>query len=103
MRHDGMNRRPRFALRTIRNGRVRIYGKDWAPAREPCPERFEGMRAAFGLYWGEPGWHRYDERGLMDGISLWGSEKAYRDPEADWPGPFCEDGVFKWEWWKPVV
>lgn len=98
-------RRPRFAVRTIRNGKVRILGYEWEPFREPCPERFEGMRAAFGLYWGQPDWGhgttRYDERGLMNGVSLWGSEAAFRG-EDDWPGPFCEDGVFRWEWWQQV-
>lgn len=101
-------RRTRFAVRTIRNGRVKILGSEWEPSREPCPERFEGMRAAFGLYWGPPNWthgngvaQRYDERGLMNGVSLWGSETAFRG-EDDWPGPFCEDGTFKWEWWRRV-
>lgn len=101
----------RFALRTIRNGRVRILGDYYEPSREPTPELFEGMRAAFGLYWGPPSWGRYDERGLMDGVCLWGSEKAYHavndpsddDEVHDWPGPFCENGYFKWESWRRVV
>lgn len=96
-------RRPHFAVRTIRNGRVRILGHTWEPSRIPCPPRFDGLRAAFGLYWGPESWQNYDERGLMDGVSLWGSEKAYTSTaEADWPGPFCEEGYFKWEWWHRV-
>lgn len=97
--------RPRFVLRTIHNGHIRLFGRIWAPHRDPCPERFNGLRAAFGCYWGpvnqQVGRGRYDKYGLMDAISLWGSEQAYRG-EDDWPGPFCEDGHFKWEWWKPV-
>lgn len=95
---------PRFAVRTIRNGRVRILGHEYEPSREPTPERFEGMRAAFGLYWGPRSWASYDSRGLMDSVSLWGSETAFRSENLaeDWPGPFCEEGVFKWEWWKRV-
>lgn len=97
--------RPRFVLRTIRHGHIRLFGRTWAPSREPCPERFNGLRGAFACYWGprngRTGRNTYDEYGLMDGIALWGSEKAYRGGD-DWPGPFVEDNIFKWEWWKPV-
>lgn len=96
-----MRRKRRFALRTIRNGAVTIYGRVYKPERDAT--RFDGMRAAFGLYYGPPCLQGYDEDGLQTGfVSLWGSEKAYKsdDPEVDWPGPFCEDGVFKWEWWQ---
>ncbi len=53
--------------------------------------------AAFGLYYiGK----RWDD----SFVALWGSEEQYRaktDEESNalWPGPFCEDGFFKWEWW----
>ena len=97
---------PHFLLREIKDGRVKILGDFYAP-REPLLPEHEGMRAAFALYWmnlspGEtyPG---YDERGLMTTVSLWGSEKAYLDPEADWPGPFCQGGVFRWEWWDRAL
>ena len=80
----------RFALRTIRHGRVRVAGRDWQPT-EPWPAHLNGLRAAFYLYSG------------TDLLSLWGTEAAYRDPEADWPGPFVDDaGVFRWQWWRPV-
>lgn len=73
----------------------------YEPAGEPVRERHEGMRAAFALYWGPPDGQQYDERGLMYSVALWGSEAAYLNPEDDdWPGPFCEDGRFKWEWWR---
>lgn len=99
----------RFALRTIRNGKVRIFGHDYAPRTPLLPEH-EGMRAAFGLYRGPVGVRfsktaSYDERGLLPFVSLWGSEAAYRadteeDVQGTWPGPFCdEDGYFRWEWW----
>ena len=101
-----VRRRQHFAVRTIRNGRVRILGHEYEPSRESA-ERFNGMRAAFGLYWGPAGYDCYDERGLLDAVSLWGSEEQYQaktDEESErlWPGPFCEDGYFKWEWWRRV-
>lgn len=82
----------RFVVRTIRNGQVRILGRDYRPDEDAS--RFNGRRAAFGLYW----------RGELQEpfVSLWGTEAAYRNVEdegIDWPGPFCEKGVFKWVWW----
>jgi len=110
-----MSTKPHFLLRTIASdGTVRILGDVYKPDEDAS--RFAGKRAAFGLYWGPPhmrlgpppGHEAYDARGLMDAVCLWGSEKAYRyngdetgtDEEMDWPGPFCEDGYFKWEWWR---
>ena len=108
-----MRRGPHFAIRTIREGRVKILGHFYEPRGESA-ERFNGQRAAFGLYWGAPGYANYDERGLMDSCCLWGSEAMYRaagvDDDSDDSeynrlydlNPFCEDGFFKWEWWKRV-
>jgi hypothetical protein len=88
----------RFAIRTIRrDGSVLIYGRTFKPMLDAS--KFAGMRAAFGLYLDH--W-----TGKHDGraVSLWGTERAYRskDESIDWPGPFCEDGKFKWEWWECV-
>jgi ssDNA-binding Zn-finger/Zn-ribbon topoisomerase 1 len=95
-----------YEIRTIRNGRVRIFGREYQPDQDAT--RFDGMRAAFGLYYGPPGFGPYDATGLdRTTVTLWGSEAQYNavtqeDYVALWPGPFCEDGVFKWEWWHAV-
>jgi hypothetical protein len=67
---------------------VRIFGHTYRPRLDAT--RFAGMRAAFGLYGVD-----------YPSVSLWGSEKMYRakDAETDWPGPFCEGGYFRWDWW----
>lgn len=93
-----------MVLRTIKDGRVTIYGRQYVPSvREDSfayDGRLDGQRWAFGLY-PDPSY-----------VSLWGSEAAYRDPgmpdgdwPADpdnWPGEACIDGVFVWEWWRLV-
>lgn len=90
--------RPRFVVRVIRGcgefGRVRIGGRRY---RCRGAARFHGMKAAFGLY--------YIGDRLEPVCCLWGSEEQFRASdqpaayESLWPGPFCEDGKFKWEWW----
>lgn len=88
----GTQKRPHFVTRTIRDGRVRILGGTYV-CREDA-SRFDGTRAIFGLYWGPPNYERYDARGLMDGVCLWGCE------EDEWPGRFCDEaGFFRWENW----
>ena len=93
------NNRRRFAIRTIRpDGTVEINGRVFESAQEPVPTRLRGKRAAFGLYYvGD----RWDDAH----VSLWGDEESFRATDEEtstrlWPGPFCEDGVFKWEWWS---
>lgn len=98
---------PRFVVRTIREGKVRILGHDYVPIGLPTLPEHEGQRAAFALYWGPPNFERYDARGLMASVSLWGSEAAFNYQDGPltpdlWPGPFCEDGTFKWEWWDRI-
>lgn len=94
----------RFCIRTIRDGKVLIKGRYYAPDLDAS--RFNGIRAAFGLYWTGQEWND-------DSVSLWGSEDYYNwsktehseaEPPGDlWPGPFCENGLFKWEWWNRVA
>lgn len=90
-----MPKHPRFVLRTIKDGAVKIFGSTYRPDLDAS--RFDGMRAAFGLY------YTGGERDRKF-VALWGSEEAYKDPEneAYWPGPFCDEGVFRWEWWHVV-
>lgn len=100
----------RFAIRTIRDGRIRLYGRDWAPkdprdGSRPYKGELDGRRMAFGRY------NKHtEEGGYEDFVFLWGTEHAYfcdaRDEECDnpecWPGPHCIDGTFHWLWWEPI-
>lgn len=100
-----MSERPRFALRTIRDGAVRIRGVVFRPD-EAYDGRFDGQRWLFGLYWGPPNHSYYGPDGFCrDFVSLWGTEamakaKSDAEYEALWPGPNCIDGTFRWEWWS---
>lgn len=96
-------------FRVIKDGRVRIFGRTYVPTPHshetsiPYTGQLDGQRWYFGLYWGPPGWDRYDDRGLASFVSLWGSEAAAKASEADmekhWPGANCMNGYFQWEWW----
>ena len=92
-----MSKRPRYVLRTVHEGRVRIKGaifeiRPCNATSMPYDGRLDGLRMAFGLYWNGPEWHdKY--------VDIWGTEKAYRDQSdrgVDWPGPHCVDGSFPW-------
>jgi hypothetical protein len=106
-----MSKRPRFALRTIRNGAVTIRGVVFRPDEHHLAYdgRLDNQRFAFGLYWGPENFNNYGADGWNRVVvCLWGSEAAYRatsDEEhaALWPGPNCIDGVFAWEWWHAVA
>lgn len=82
-----------FVIRTIHNGCVCIFGRDYRPDEQHrrYDGRLDGQRFAFGLYDGRP-----------DLISLWGTERAFRsdDENTDWPGPACVDGYFPWVFWS---
>lgn len=89
----------RWALRTIRRGTVRFYGKTYqvAPTERAAPYesdppydgRLDGMRAHF---------YNYDPHctSLADSVFLHSVEGA------KWPGPNCIDGYFRWERWTEV-
>lgn len=92
-RKDGRVYARRSYFRTPRGGRVTINGATYKPGREPLPKRLWGVRALFHVI-------------VCDRIhvSLWGSEamaKATTEEAMEWPGPFCDEGTFKWEWWVP--
>lgn len=102
--------KPNGVFRTIRDGRVRIYGRTYVPTERTHPTsipytgQLDGQRWYFGLYWGPPNYDRYDARGLASFVSLWGTEAAAMaktgdDIKAHWPGPNCINGYFQWEWW----
>jgi hypothetical protein len=86
--------RKRFVIRKIRTGRAKILGRWYYPSEIHLEYdgRLDEMRYAFSLY--------YDTEGnLEDFVGLWGTERAFRNPDEDWPGPECFDGYFNWYWW----
>jgi hypothetical protein len=102
-----MPRRPHWAIRTIKDGRVRIRGVVFRPDEHhrPYDHRLDGQRWLFGLYWGPKNYDRYDAQGWNRSmVFLWGSEAAAKAQTEDeqalhWPGANCIDGAFNWEWW----
>lgn len=94
----------KWAVRTIKNGEVRISGVTYRPEaiHMPYDGRLDGLRMAFGRYW--VGQHEMTLRNGLRFVSLWGTDLAFRspDPDTDWPGPNCVDGVFPWDWWIEV-
>lgn len=92
-----------FAIRTVRNGTVKIHGKIFRvvdPHREYKGE-LDGQRFAFGLYK-----HYAPEQGEF--VSLWGTQEYYRhsdDPESAesttlWLSqPNFINGKIHWLWW----
>lgn len=86
----------RFAIRTIRRGKVKIGGVTYEPSSQfqVYDGRLDGMRYAFGRYW--------DADGPRPFVHLWGSEAFYHNPDEKWPGPECIEGRLPWEWWNAV-
>ncbi len=82
-------RRPRFAVRTIRNGAVRVFGARFRP-EEPCTLR---GRFVFGTE-------------LLDAgrLYLWGTERLFRartdaEQAAAYREYWVAMGPHRWEWW----
>lgn len=93
-----------FALRTVKNGSVKINGVTYFPKHwdeMPYDNRFEGLRFAFGLYY-------IGDRQQLH-ICLWGTEEYYflHDAENDaaWKKE-CDlltiNGTFYWMAWYPT-
>lgn len=89
-------RKPRFVTRTIKNSRVRVFGRSYV-CETPLPEQLQ-IRACFGLY--------YTGGELEDTIILWGSLDMKRAVNQEafhkaWlENPFCINGVFEYQWWR---
>ena len=85
-----------WAIRTIKDGKVRIGGVTFAPQPRDMPYdgRLDGMRYAFGRYW--------EGDSVRPFVCLWGTEAFYHDPDEPWPGPECVDGYFVWQFWHAV-
>jgi hypothetical protein len=87
-----------ITLRTVRNGKVRIHGKEYSPSEQhkKYNGRFEGLRLAFGIYPDNP-----------EFVSLWGSAAEFHATEEErdklWPGITCdEDHAYPWLWWNRI-
>lgn len=95
-----------FVIRTIRNGRVKIFHKTFIPSAKwmEYDGRLDGLRVAFGLCWNGDEW--------QDGfVCLWDTEENF-NAELETVGEFREwladeedaplglvDGYFPWAWW----
>lgn len=91
-----------FAIRKIKNGRVRVGGHTYISRNMEGVERFEGLKMVFGRYWAG------DECQPL--LNLWGEPSFFRcktDEEIqahDWPGIDCDDdGYFSWSWWDRLT
>lgn len=78
--------------RTVRNGAVRIGGLTYRPSEQhrPYDGRLDGLRYAFGVYQGQPG--------FVSLHSVAGSTNS-DDDNAVMEGPHCVDGYYPWLWW----
>ncbi len=82
-----------LAVRTVRDGRVKIKGQ-WFVPRDRYDGELDGQRFAFGLYWS-------GDR-MQPFVSLWGPEQNYRERDNEkWERSPCEkeDGMY-WTWWN---
>lgn len=91
---------PRFALRTIRKGRVKIRGQWFYPWEkwEKYDGRLDKMRYAFRLYY-----TRTEGGFICKGlVQLWGPEQHFNNLDADkWQidPQVTTDGSMPWIWW----
>ncbi len=70
---------PNFVVRTVRNGRVKIFGNIYkCPAEPDSGGRFEGNRYAFGLYWHIVQSDDEYTYQLIDHVQHWGTEAYYK-------------------------
>mgnify|MGYP001591070236 CR=1 FL=1 len=84
-----------IAVRTVRNGTVRIKGRRFSPEthHEPYDGRLDNLRFAFALY------RDYETGGWKPLAALWGTEAAYRGQEPQMQGPEVVDGSLPWYFW----
>lgn len=89
--------KPRFVIRTVRNGEVKVLGWYFTP-REPYTGELDGKRMAFGIY--------YTGDTMMDTLFLWGTEAMYSASsteeykEAYKNQPNIDiSGTIHWQWW----
>jgi len=91
-----------WATRTVKDGKVKVWGKWFGPDKRylKYDGRLDGIRFLFGVYW----------RLAKDGgeyehymLGLWGTEEAAKSSDSHYPdGPENVDGTLPWYWWDPV-
>lgn len=91
----------RWAIRTVRNGRVKIGGRYYRPQERyfAYDGRCEGHRFLFGRYpapWLPGGYEPH--------VCLWGTEEACRSggDEGHANAPHVVDGSLPWAFWDEV-
>ena len=74
---------PRFAIRTVKDGKVKILGNIYECPTEPdSGGRFEGKRYAFGLYWSMVSDNDSYAYQLDDHVEHWGTEAYYKSGDS---------------------
>jgi hypothetical protein len=88
-----MKRKPRHVVRLIKDGRVKIYDHYYYPSVrwKEYDGRCDGMRYYFGLYWSGDKLEPY--------VSMWGSERYWKERRWSEIGPELVAGKFPWKWW----
>ena len=82
-----------FAIRKIRNGKVKI-NKKWYSPREEYNGELDNMWYVFGLYVNDSSF-----------VSLWGTKEMYFSEDISkhhGKTPDCINGIFYWTWWKEI-
>ena len=91
----------RFAIRTVKNGTVKINGVIYFPSEQfmKYDGRLDNKRFAFGIY------DEYDHKRRF--VSLWGNESSYKCNHSETDSNCncfkdtieCVNGSFPWVWW----
>ena len=94
----GPKRQYTFVLRTIKGGKVTIFGKTYAPDERHLKYdgRLDNLRYWFGRY---PS--HLAEEGYKPFVCLWGRKEQLTDSTVTY-GPECVDGTLPWYWWNEV-
>jgi hypothetical protein len=92
--------RVRFAIRKVKDGKVKIFGKFFSPSEQwlKYDGRLDNQKFAFGLYYGA----KSDREGY---VCLWGTEKEYKSHSVgkEWSNEiYMVDNSLPWLWWNEV-
>jgi len=95
-----MHKKPRrWAVRTVKNGRVLIFGYWYRPSNTHLKYdgRFENWRLIFGLYarYDEDGWCGYEPF-----VYLWGTEHRFRERNPHAVDTTAVNGTLPWSFWR---
>ena len=99
---------PRFAIRKVRDGKVRIRHRDYVPDDRwfEYDGRLEGMELAFGLYWYPLPDGRWQSKNF---VFLWGTKEEYDSPtilrnsQAPYMVEVDGERILPWPFWDEEV